>query len=241
MRDVSSNDYVYFVLSEEYDKNASVGFSGYTDLEGNFCYHSDMKDKNGQDIRKKYRFNSSHKMIKIHKNKQKEIDFLKGNPQCMGSPNGTYQTDEQTGEKIQLNRIMYSVLDNEKDAEVVGDRIESKMEAMNKALELNKDDDLLTAVGRLFGYVNKGPKETFVLLYKHAENNPDRFLSTLSDPMLKARIMFHEGLNKGVIKKNRLLYKVGDIELGIDQDSAVKTIYSDEDIKKAIEIKLGNS
>jgi hypothetical protein len=240
MSNERTDDYIYFILDKSKEGNASYGFTGYSDKFGVYQFvPSALKNKYGDPIPKKYRFTSSHKTIKVHKDRIDEVTFLTNHPSCEGSTNAEYRSDG-VGGKIQLG-VSFRKMNTEADAELANDRVETKIAAMNKVVEIGKDKILTVDFARSLGYRTTGHQTALIHLYKFAEQDPDKFLLEINAPELNSKILFFKALEAGVIVKNNIIYRVEGIDLGVDVPAAIKKIHGDEEVRTLIEHKLKGS
>lgn len=128
---------------------------------------------------------------------------------------------------------IFEEIDNEKDATVDVDILDAQLEAQLAARDL--DIEMLETIGRIGLSLNVDKMSTAELkrdIRLYARNNPQDFLNTLNDPMLKLQGLASNCLSQGLLlikNKNKDIYfnlpsnkkKLLSIPFG---DSAVHTL-----------------
>lgn len=128
---------------------------------------------------------------------------------------------------------IFEEIDNEKDATVDVDILDAQLEAQLAARDL--DIEMLETIGRIGLSLNVDKMSTAELkrdIRLYARNNPQDFLNTLNDPMLKLQSLASNCLSQGLLlikNKNKDIYfnlpsnkkKLLSIPFG---DSAVHTL-----------------
>jgi hypothetical protein len=128
---------------------------------------------------------------------------------------------------------IFEEIDNEKDATVDVDILDAQLEAQLAARDL--DIEMIETIGRIGLSLNVDKMSTAELkrdIRLYARNNPQDFLNTLNDPMLKLQSLASNCLSQGLLlikNKNKDIYfnlpsnkkKLLSIPFG---DSAVHTL-----------------
>lgn len=240
MREFSSEEYVFFIIDKSKLNKASFGFrADYTDKTGEQQkILLDKIDKNtGEKMVKKYTIQKGLGSLRINKRNKSEIDFLRNHPNCKNSPNGYYRSDGKGGH-TQIN-VWFSELNNEVAAKD-GLRIKQlALNAANRVMELSSDASKLRQLAAVMGYSGSEVEILFKLV-EHAQKMPDDIIHELDNPTFEAKALFRKGLSDKIIIQKGITYTLEDYELGIDEESAVKTIATDKDIRSLISKKLKN-
>lgn len=234
----NTSDYVFFVLDEAHGRNASFGFrAAYTDKQGNFqkLETPRVNEKTGEKEIRKITIQKGHKTLRVHKSQEKELVFFRNHPNCKGSPNGYYRNLDD-GSSVQSD-IWFSEVNTEKDAELAVDYRKIRVEAQNRILELSKNPDELMAFGIAVGYAGSNNQVMFKLL-EHAEKDPEYIINELDSPDLVAKSLFREGVNTNIIVKRGLSWMLEDFEIGLDNESCIKTIRTNDDVMRLLKKKL---
>lgn len=239
--DFNAENYVFFILDKAHRNNARFGFRAeYYDREGE--YHSIRLDKvnkdTGEKLIKKYSIQKGHGSLRINKNRSEEIEFLRNHPRCAGSPNGTYRDDGKGG-KVQMD-VWFTELNTEKAAE---EGVKAKtlgLTAANKVMEFAEDSAKLMQLASVLGYRGTHNEVLFKLI-EHAQKMPDDILNEIENPSFKAKAMFKQALAKKIIVQKGITFKLEEFELGIDEESCIKTIVTDKDVEKLLAKKLKNA
>lgn len=108
------------------------------------------------------------------------------------------------------NGTLFEEVDNEKDAAVDVETLDAQLEAQVAAKDL--DIEMLETIGRIALSLNVDKLSTAELkrdVRLYARNNPEDFLNTLNDPMLKLQSLASKCLAEGLLKmknKNKDIY-----------------------------------
>jgi len=108
------------------------------------------------------------------------------------------------------NGSLFEEVDNEKDAAVDVETLDAQLEAQVEAKNLNIE--MLETIGRIALSLNVDKLSTAELkrdVRLYAKNNPEDFLNTLNDPMLKLQSLASKCLAEGLLKmknKNKDIY-----------------------------------
>lgn len=243
MKPQDFSDYVYFVYI---GNNKTYGFRNYTDgetgQERGYCIGF---DKNQQPLYKEWTFdNESRRQVRVSskekdKTGQLAVDFLRSSPECVGSPNGRYVTDEK-GEPKQV-MIYFKEANEAKDARLALESSKTKFEAQKRALEFKGEE--LTEMCSLIGIFAQDEEIMTMKLLDYASNKPKQFLDLCNDSARKVRSLIRRALNATVLTLDGKLIKWEGKMIGADEDDAVSNLIKDEKLKKGIEhnlIKFGS-
>ena len=229
----NSKGYTYFVLLNS--NNAGYGFNGYIDKEGIHRYIERGRDDRGNILYRRFKFTPARRMISIPNSQQDVIKFLREHPECAGSPNGSYNTDEN-GNKVQ-NQVWFKEINEGKDAEISIEATERKFEATSAALSLKAPSKgkELKHVALLCGYDGDDRKLALHHILQFAENNPDRFLEIYKDPTKEVQYLIKNGLKKGgYLRKKGFIIYWQEVKLGNSFENAVKRLLDDAELLDAI-------
>lgn len=234
------DDYIYFALLGERSKVSSYGFTGYTDVNGDYKFISKGKDKDGNDIPKKYKFNAKFRKIRIPNRPgryQEEIDFLRNHPECVGSPNGRYRKDGEGGQ-VQLG-VYFKEINDDKDATQAIDASKLRIKAMNIALEMQDDPVNLNSMCTVLGLNSKTSNTKFFNLLEFAENNPILFMEAYEAPDREVRALFMRGKAEKVVERKSAVWMLRDNQLGVDDEECVTTLLKNEGLVRMLKRMLG--
>lgn len=212
--------------------NKRFGFRTYTDNRGNIVGYEIGKDKTGQPIHKKWKWERDTKRtVRVHveehdRNDQKAVDFLRNSPECYGSPNGTYLAD---GTQIDY---FFKEVTEEGDAEKASKALLIKAEALTKASNVKGQDfiDLCAMIG----VFNKPESVMRHRLLDYAQNYSEEFLKLVDDPTRKTRSLVRRALDANVFIKDGPIIKWENKVIGSDEDTAVANLLSDEILRTTV-------
>jgi len=235
----NTDDYTFFVLDDAFKNNASFGFrAAYTDRQGDFhkLTTHQLDKSTGEKMIRKFTIQKGHKTLRVHNSRTEELEFLRNHPNCKGSPNGAYRPGSN-GEMLQLD-VWFSEVNTERDAAKAVEWRTLRIDAQNKILELAGNDQDLIEFGTAIGYLGT-PKVVMFSLFEHAEKDPQYILEEINSPDMKAKSLYREGVSKGILQRKGISYMLEDFEIGVDDDSCIKTIKTNEDVAKLLKKKLG--
>jgi hypothetical protein len=228
-------DYVTFQFTSP--GNVSYGFKTYTDVMGQGIGFVEGKDKDGNPIYRRWKFDRDVRKITVHKdktdvspNKLNAVEFLRKSPDCRGSSNGTYAADG-----TQINVFFEEV--NEAKSAAVGLEFETlRIEAQNAALKV-KGQDFIDLCA-LIGIMNKDETVMRFGLVDYAKNKPQSFMDIYNDPVRQLRSIVRRATHTGVFVKEGKFYKWENLLVGTDEDDAVAKLRSDENLLKSVKANL---
>lgn len=228
----NQGDYVIFQFTQT---NNVFGFRTYNNELGQTTGFIDGKDKNGQPIFHRWKFDRDIRKISVHKDKtdlegKSAVEFLRNSPNCKGSPNGTY-----TVEGDQLDVYFEEV--NEEKAAAQGIEFETlRLDAQNAALKVKGQDfiDLCALIG-MFG---KPEKVMRFALIEYAKNKPQSFMDIYGDPTRQLKSLIRRAVKTNVFNADgKMLTWEGKL-IGTDEDDAVATLKKDENLLKAVKANV---
>lgn len=247
---MNHNNYVYFVLNK--NGNANYSFNGYTDKESGLLMQifkgQKFTNKAGvtTEVAKRFSFDPAHRTIRVHKNDRslkshfdnngkevflKTVDFLRGYPDCKGSPNGNYADADK---KIQY--FMFSEVKDEEDATTAVDakRIRNKAEGI--ALDLKGAE--LKEMAVLCQCFDEGAAMQMHKVAEFAAAKPETFLGYYESPERSAKALLQKAVSVGSVQQRGTLFVFGNETLGASADLAVSKLMGDKDISKALTIDV---
>lgn len=228
-------DYVVFVFTSP--SNVSYGFKTYNNEFGQSTGFTEGKDRDGQPIYRRWKFDRDVRKITVHKDKTdlsdkrlNAVEFLRSSPDCKGSKNGTY-----TADGTQINVYFEEV--NESKSAAVGLEFETlRIDAQNAALKV-KGQDFIDLCA-LIGVMNKDETIMRFSLVDYAKNKPQSFMDVYNDPTRQLRSVIRRAVHTGVFVKEGRIYKWENLLVGVDEDDAVAKLKSDENLLKAVKANL---
>lgn len=230
---INPGDYVKFLFTSH---NRSFSFRTYNDETGREVGFIDGYNKDGSPIYHRWKFDQDGlRKISVHKNKVDRnglnaVEFLRKSPNCVGSPTGTYIGD---GTQVDL---YFKEVNEEKDAKVLVDEEMIRLEAVNAAVKVKGQDFIdLCALLNTF---NKDESVMRIALIDYAKVAPEKFLDLVNDKSRQTRSIIRRGVNAGIIQKQGKIYSWEDLVLGVDEDSAVAKLITDEKLVSAIKTHL---
>ena len=237
-------DYYYFIA--KLATNTSKSFTGYTDKKTGVLMQvfKGRKTKVGDnliDVPHRWKFDSAHRSIRVHKNDRstvatmvydealekevpmfiKSVDFLRGYPECKGSPNG------DGGENW-----MFSELKEHEDAVTANEAKKVQIDALNAAMNLEKSD--LKEMSALYGYFDLDDEKQRHYLLEKAGSDPSTFLDFFKSPERSAKALLKKAVSLNVIKTRGTLHVWEDETLGVDEDAAVIRLMKDSEVSEAL-------
>jgi len=232
-KNLNFGDYHYFSYIA---RNPSYGFSTYGDSKtGMPVGYIKGYDKQGQPLYEYWQFNYDSQRIKrVHKDQKDKtglsaVEFLRNSPACVGSINGDYVNDIQTG-------FFYKEINEAKDARDAVDSRRLVIEAESKALQLKGAE--LEDIAAYIGVFDPSPEVLQHRVLDFSSNAPKKFLELLGDPSIKVRALIRRAIIGGVIKKEGLIHMWDAKMLGANEDEAVSMLIKDEKLKKAVELHI---
>jgi len=237
------DNYVYFILNKA--GNTSYSFTGYTDHAGNgelMTIYKGRKEKHqGEvvDIPHRWKFDTAHRTIRVHKNDKsviptlmfdpetgdekkvyiKSVDFLRNHPECKNSPNSG-------------GNWMFSEMKEHEDAVTAVDAKRVKIEAESKALNLEGAE--LKEMAVLLGNFDPDDAKQKHFVLERAGADPKTFLELLDSPERGAKALLLKAVSLGIVKVRGTLYSWEKEGLGADLDMAVAKLMKDKEIKDAL-------
>lgn len=220
-----SEDFVYFILVNP--SVPSYGFATYTDSKGDVKFIESRKDKNNDPIPRRFKFTQSQRTLRVHKDKEHIISFLRNHPLCEGSPNANNKPP------------MFKEMNQGKDAQVGIDAMTNSVKAQTAALELEGAE--LKSVGALCGSFADSEEILKYHVMRYAASDPDTFMAHYTSVKNKGgdghiRALIKKGLTPDVnvlTKKGTVIYW-NDEMLGADEDEAVGKISKTKGMKEAL-------
>lgn len=232
------NNYVYFVLVR--NGNASYSFTGYTDQEtgDTKVMHMGRKDHHGNDVPHRFKFDRAHRSMRIPKNRKDihgnlMVDFLRGFPECLNSPNGQYRVVD--GEKVHIN-MWFKEMNEGKDAMIAVDAKRTKIDAETTALNLKGDE--LSEMAILCGTMTTDEGMQLHRVLEYAGASPETFLELYNRPSRKATVLLKKAVAAGLVTTRGTMFIWEEITLGANEDLAVSKLMEDTTMRDAIEQNL---
>jgi hypothetical protein len=228
------NDFVYFVLVR--NGNASYSFTGYTDQTTGETkvIHYGRKDHLGNDVPHRFKFDKAHRSLRVPKNKKdihgnSVVEFLRGFPECLNSPNGYYK--EVEGEKKHIN-MWFKEMNEGKDAEIAIDAKRVKINAESTALNLEGDE--LAEMAILCGTMteDEGIQKHRVLEYAGA--SPEKFMEMYNQPDRQATTLLKRAVHAGLVSQKGTMFIWEEITIGANESLAVSKLVEDTTLMDAI-------
>jgi len=229
----NSKDFIYFVLKRSPNGRirSHYGFNSYADLEGNIIeYHEGMISKStGQPEPTNFNFSRRHKVMNVHKgakakdrngNEIYRVDFLRGHPECEGSPNNTGQT------------TWFKEMDADKDVEVALEASEIRRSA--ESLAANLEGEALKSAAALYNEVSDSTKKQKFAVLQWAFHDPEDFTKKISSDDFKIRGFIVRCLANRIFEKQGTMIKWGSVTIGIDEDDAIRKLLLDETTASAV-------
>lgn len=219
----NADSYVYFVMLN--GTQASYSFDTYIDKEGNVQYIPLRNDERGNVIKRRFKFTKARRMISVPASQEKVLRFLRGHPECDGSPN-SFGAPPQ-----------FKELNEAKDAEIAISATANKTKALNLALGLSGKK--LIDVAASCGYTNKPPEILQHLLLQFAENNPVDFIEVCNAPDTELKALIVKGLENGKITRRGFMLYWNETYLGNevrgDYQGPIAKLMGDEKLREALE------
>lgn len=225
------DDYTYFVLLEPFVRRASNSFVlEYNDIStGDFVSISDHKG-----LPKRYIFDKSKRMIKIHNKNEKLIKAVRNHPQCEGSPNGYYRNGSTSN-----SNALFKEMNEQRDAELALSAAMKENEATDLCFQIMKDEEKADKLSIYLGFKDSG-KIGNVKLLMYAKKEPENFIKAVNSPDFEAKVIVERAISHGILSKVGVNYVCEDFEYGIDIDSAVKNVMNDSDKMSLLKSKFNN-
>jgi len=235
-------DYIYFVLKQA--GKTSYSFTGYTDKATGtlMVIYKGRKEKlqgELQDIPHRWKFDAAHRTIRVHKNDKsiiptvifdsegkekkvylKSVDFLRGYPDCKGSPNNS------------TSDFMFSELKEHEDAVTAVDAKRVKIEAESKALNLEGGE--LKEMAVLLGNFDPDDAKQKHFVLEKAGADPKTFLELLEAPERGAKALLRKAISLGIVKLRGSLHSWENEGIGADEDQAVAKLMKDQEFADAL-------
>jgi len=233
-------DYDYFVLKR--GNNPSYSFNGYSDkttglLQG---IYTGKKDKEGNFIPKRFRFDEAHRALRVHKEARskvatitqdekgkdvktylKESDFVRNYPFCKGSENISSE-----------DAWIFSEVKETEDAITAIEAKAVQVEALTKALNLEGKD--LKEMGALYGCFIDDDQRVKHLLMEKAGSEPSVFLAKFNSPRRSAESLLIKAKSLGVVEQIGSLYSWGAEALGATEDLAISRLMTDNRVAESL-------
>lgn len=230
---MSHGDYVVFQFTSP--NNVSFGFKTYNNDKGQITGFIEGKDKDGQPIYRRWKFDRDVRKISVHKEKtdldgKKAIDFLRNSPNCKGSTNGTYTL---AGDQLDV----YFEEVNESKAAAKGLEFETfRIDAQNAALKVKGQDfiDLCAMIG----VFDKDETIMRFSLVDYAKNKPQSFMDIYNDPVRQLKSLIRRAVKANIFTKEHTMLTWENQLIGVDEDDAVVKLKNNENLLKAIKANL---
>lgn len=232
-------NYVLFAAINP-DITGSIGFSSYTDMDGNH-YRAingytpagvprDFNISFSEGSGRIYRAGKNQKITVLMNGKPdpKEwflADYLRHCSLCESSPNSR-------------GNIVYRELDDNKDAEVLINVKKLRKKANDAAFELEGKSKELAEIAQLIGEFRDDKNIQFSTVISYAESNPRAFLELVESPDRQARALIKKALSIGEVKEKGKLLVWKNETLGSDEDEAVQRVTKDPAVFKALELAV---
>lgn len=233
------NKYVYFAL--ERNSNAAYSFTGFTNPETGLveAIYKGRKDPNtGIDIPHRFRFDRSHRSIRVGKNEKdingnSVVEFLRKFPECKDSVYGSYHGEGK--DRAQTN-VWFREVNDGKDAQISVEAKTAKIKAENTALELEGND--LKEMAMLCGEFrdDEGLQKHRVLEFAGAD--PESFMKLHNSPERSAKVLLTRALRAGLIIQKGTLYIWEEVTVGTNELNAISKLMEDKALAGAIEDNL---
>lgn len=225
-------DYVVFQFIPG---NVSFGFRTYTDAIGQVRGFVEGKDKDGQPIYRRWKFDRDTRKISVHKNKTdlnnlNAVDFLRESPFCKGSPNGYYNLK---GEQLE---VYFEEVNEGRAAEEAIKFETMRLDAQNYAVAA-KGQELIDLASMIGVFHPDEPVLKFSVM-EYAKNKPASFMEIYNDPVRKLKSLIRRGVSSGIISQEGTVYKWENQLVGLDEDDAAKTLKDNEAMFKAIKAQI---
>lgn len=233
----NSKDFIHFVLlpSPNGKLRSHYTFSGYSDIEDNIIeYHEGaINYKTGKPEAADFHFSRRHRAMPVHKNAHgkdrngnyiKKIDFLRGNPECEGSPNNTGQV------------CYYKEMNTDKDVDIALEAGETRRKAESMAADLSGNE--LRSAAALYKETSDSAKKQKFAVLQWAFHDPEGFMKEIGSDDFKIRGFIKRCLAHGVFVKQGTILRWGTMTIGIDEDDAVRKLLLDEDTARAVKKNL---
>jgi hypothetical protein len=232
----NQSDYIVFLFTSP--MNRSFGFKTYTNEFGQVVGFLDGKDKDGQPIYHRWKFDQDGaRTIRVHRNKTdvsleklNAVEFLRKSPNCKGSPNGSYSAD---GTQVD---IYFEEMNDEKAAKEGLAAEMERIEAQNLALKV-KGQDFIDLCA-LIGVFNKDESIMRFSLVDFAKNKPEKFTELYNDPVRQIKSVIRRGVSTGIIVKEGRMYSWENQLLGVDEEDAVHKLKTEDNLLKALKAHL---
>jgi hypothetical protein len=224
------NKYTYFVLLPERIRSASYGFTSYTNVDGDACYIDDgRRDKHGNLAPRKFKFSLKERTMRIpnaqkDKKGQSIVEFLKGHPECVGSPNAGGAAP------------WFKVLDTEADAQVAIDAKKLRLKAENMVVSWTHEE--LKEIGALFGVFSPSDAKLMHKLMELAGHDPNGFLDVVTDPVLEYKSLVKRAINAELFRRTGTMISWDEKVIGSDEDIAASALMKNDELREAVEYNL---
>lgn len=231
--EVNPDDFVYFVVLQDYADRATNSFiiDYYDRKKGDDVV---VRDRKGNPLR--YKFTRSTRYIRVPIKREDEIEAIRNHPECLGSPNGTYRNIE--GKDVHLNAL-FKEINEDKDASVAIDAAILRTDAMNKAIELIRDEVDADNAMLVLGIASTGQSGHHKLMV-YAQNNPEQFLEIINSGDFKAKALVKKAISLDVLQRDGVIYKAAELEYGVDEEEVLKTVLTDRDKRDYLLSKVNN-
>lgn len=226
-------DYVVFQFTSP--NNVSFGFKTYNNEVGQTTGFIEGKDKDGQPIYRRWKFDRDVRKISVHKDKtdidgKKAVEFLRNSPNCKGSPNGSYTI---AGDQLEV----YFEEVNEAKAAAKGLEFETlRIDAQNAALKV-KGQDFIDLCA-LIGVFDKDETIMRFSLVDYAKNKPQSFMDIYADPVRQLKSLVRRAVKANVFQKDGRMLTWENQLIGVDEEDAVIKLKGNENLLKAIKANL---
>jgi hypothetical protein len=219
---MAADDYLYFVLIDP-NKQSSHSFSEYTDREGNLCsILGPWSQREGRAMPRRFKWSFNQRKYKVHKNDTNTIDFIKGYPMTLGSPNAPENPPHGYFVIAEVNDMQTAVTALE------GDKLLHK--AMSLAFALEDDPTHLKSIARLLGSNKDDEKMMLFDITQYARNEPAKFIKLVEAPDTEYRSLIKQAIDKQIISKRGIMFYFGDQLIGNSEEKAIRSLMDDKEL-----------
>lgn len=182
---------------------------GYTDKKGFSQKVYEGVDMDNKPVKKKFSFQDGY--LRIHKDNETDIEFLRNHSHCLGSPNCG-------GNAIFREYDLFQEIRKQ----------EASAMTMAQAIEIAASIQGVKAE-RLGLMLGMGASATRAQLIIFAQKNPDGLLyeyNRLNAPEVKTRAVLRKGISNGAIQRTSAGFlSWNNVTLGANEDSAVEFLH----------------
>lgn len=243
----------WFVLTPDFHRLIQEGGSyqitdGYYDHKGifgkpgKFVRFVTSRDEKGKETAKRFRFNESFWRVMTRDSDVdvdgniKQYDFLKNHPECEGSPYGNYEVVD--GVRVQVG-VVFKELNEDRDAEIALKADELRTRAQADVLSL--DEDTIAEVAAILGVYGQAPKIMRLKVLEYAGKKPAEYNELMASGDRAVRALVRKAIAEEMFtRKGSVIYWDSTV-VGSDEDDAIATLLSDQNMIDVLQEKLGST